>query len=50
MELDIVAYGREYKITYDTTNADYFYKYLSTVEDMIKAFSIQEPRFEGINC
>ena len=50
MEVDILAYNREYKITYDTTSPEHYQKYFSTVEKMISTFKISEPTFEEITC
>jgi hypothetical protein len=50
MEVDILAYNREYKLTYDTTSSEHYQKYLSTVEKMISTFKISEPTFEEITC
>ena len=50
MKVIIVAFDREYVITYDTSNADYYNKYVSTFEEMLQTFKISEPKFDGINC
>ena len=50
MEIDVLAFNREYKITFDTTSADLYQKYILTMEEMIKAFEIDEPTFEEIAC
>jgi hypothetical protein len=40
MEIDVLAYNREYKITFDTSGTSLYQKYISTVEEMIKTFKI----------
>ena len=50
MEIDVLAYNREYKITFDTSDTSLYQKYISTVEEMIKTFKINEPTFEEIAC
>jgi len=50
MEIDILAFNREYKITYDTSSTELYQKYISTVEEMIETFDIAEPTFEEIAC
>jgi hypothetical protein len=50
MDIDMIAYNREYKITYDTSNTELYQKYISTVEEMIRTFQINEPTFEEIAC
>lgn len=50
MDIDVLAYNREYKITYDTSSVELYEKYISTVEEMIKTFQINEPTFEEIAC
>jgi PsbP-like protein len=50
MDIDVLAYNREYKITYDTSNIELYQKYISTVEQMIRTFEINEPTFEEISC
>ena len=50
MEVDILAFDREYKITYDTSGEEFFDRNLSTFEEMINTFKISEPTFEGIVC
>ncbi len=50
MEIDVLAFNREYKITFDTTSTDLYQKYIQTVEDMIMTFEINEPTFEEIAC
>lgn len=50
MDIDVLAYNREYKITYDTSNTELYQKYISTVEEMIRTFQINEPTFEEIAC
>ena len=48
MEIDVLAYNREYKITFDTSGTSLYQKYISTVEEMISTFKINEPTFEEI--
>lgn len=50
MEIDVLAYNREYKITFDAGGSSLYQKYISTVEEMIKTFKINEPTFEEIAC
>ena len=50
MEIDVLAYNREYKITFDTSGTSIYQKYISTVEEMIRTFKINEPTFEEIAC
>ena len=50
MKVIDVAFDREYVITYDTSNADYYKKHISTFEEMLKTFKISIPKFDGINC
>ena len=50
MQVDVLAFNREYKITFDTANAELFQKYISTVEEMVKTFEISEPTYEEISC
>jgi hypothetical protein len=50
MEIDVLAYNREYKITFDTSRTSLYQKYISTVEEMIRTFKINEPTFEEIAC
>lgn len=50
MEIDVLAYNREYKITFDTSGTALYQKYISTVEEMIRTFKINEPTFEEIDC
>lgn len=50
MEIDVPAYNREYKITFDTSGSSLYQKYISTVEEMIGTFKINEPTFEEIAC
>jgi hypothetical protein len=50
MEIDVLAYNREYKITFDTSGTSLYQKYISTVEEMIRTFKINEPTFEEIAC
>jgi PsbP-like protein len=50
MEIDVLAYNREYKITFDTSGTSLYQKYISTVEEMIRTFKINEPTFEEIDC
>jgi len=50
MEIDVLAYNREYKITFDPSSLELYLKYISTVEDMIRTFEINQPTFEEIAC
>jgi hypothetical protein len=50
MEIDILAFNRESKITCDISSTELYQKYISTVEEMIETFDIAEPRFEEIAC
>jgi hypothetical protein len=50
MNIDVLAYNREYKITYDVSSIELYQKYISTVEEMIRTFQINEPTFEEIAC
>lgn len=50
MDIDVLAYNREYKITYDTSSVELYEKYISTVEEMIRTFQINEPTYEEIAC
>jgi PsbP-like protein len=50
MEIDVLAYNREYKITFDTSSMELYQKYISTVENMIRTFEINQPTFEEISC
>ncbi len=50
MEIDVLAYNREYKITFDNSGTSFYQKYISTVEEMIRTFKINEPTFEEIAC
>ena len=36
MEIDILAFNREYKTTYDTSSTELYQKYVPTVEEMIE--------------
>ena len=50
MEIDVLAYNREYKITFDPSSIELYQKYISTVENMIRTFEINQPTFEEIAC
>ena len=50
MEIDVLAYNREYKITFDTSSIELYQKYITTVENMIRTFEINQPSFEEIAC
>jgi PsbP-like protein len=50
MEIDVLAYNREYKITFETSGTSLYQEYISTVEEMIGTFKINEPTFEEIAC
>ena len=49
MEIDVLAFNREYKITFDTAST-HLYQIHPELEEMIKAFEIDEPTFEEIAC
>jgi hypothetical protein len=34
IEIDVLAFNREYKITFDTTSTDLYQKYIQTAEEM----------------
>jgi hypothetical protein len=36
MEIDILAFNREYKTTYDTSSTELYQNYISTIEEMIE--------------
>jgi len=40
MEIDILAFNREYKTTYDTSSTELYQKYIPTVEEMIETFDM----------
>lgn len=50
MEIDVLAYNREYKITFDTSGSALYQKYICTVGEMIRTLKINEPTFEEISC
>jgi hypothetical protein len=50
MEIDVLAFNREYKIIFDITSTDLYQKYIQTVEEMIMTIEIDEPTFEEIAC
>ena len=50
MEIDVLAFNREYKITFDTSGSALYQRYISTVEEMVRTFEINEPTFEEIAC
>jgi hypothetical protein len=50
MEVNIMAYGKEYKVIYDTTNDKYYKKYPSTFQKMLNTFVVSQLNFEGVNC
>ena len=50
MEVDILAFDREYKITYDTSGEEFFDRNLSTLEEMVNTLKISAPIFERIVC
>ena len=50
MKVLLVAFDREYVITYDASNSAYYDDYISAFEDMLKTFQISEPKFDGVNC
>jgi len=49
MEIDVLAYNREYK-TLVTSGSALYQKYICTVEEMIRTLKINEPTFEEISC
>jgi hypothetical protein len=49
MEVDIVAFNREYKLIYDAENAADYKKFISKFEEMLPTFKIYEPNFNGCN-
>lgn len=50
IEIDVLAFNRAYKITFDTTSTNLYQEYIQTVEEMIKTLEIDEPTFEEIAC
>jgi hypothetical protein len=50
MEVNIMAYGKEYKVIYDTTNDKYYKKYPSTFQKMLNTVVVLQLNFEGVNC
>ena len=50
LEVDVLAYNREYKIIFDSSSIELYKKYITTVEDMIRTFEINQPTFEEIAC
>jgi hypothetical protein len=50
MEIDVLAYNREYKISFDPSSIELYQKYISTVENMIRTFEINQPTFEEVAC
>lgn len=50
MEIDILAFEREYKLTYDTSGEEFFQDNFSTLEELVNTLKINEPTFEGIIC
>jgi hypothetical protein len=40
MEIDILAFNREYKTTYDTSSTELYQNYISTIEEMIETFDM----------
>jgi hypothetical protein len=50
MKVNVLAFDREYKIFYDTTNEKFYNKFISTFEKKLNTFTISDPSFEGIMC
>ena|SRR5215217_3793462 len=50
MEYLIIAYDREYKLTFEATDKKEFNKYSSIAEEMANSIKISKPNFKGINC
>jgi hypothetical protein len=50
MDINILAYDKEYQIELETENKEKFYDYSPIVSKMAKSIKITEPNFEGINC
>ncbi len=50
MEVDVVAFNREYKLIYDADNAANYKKFISKFEQMLPTFKIYEPDFNGSDC
>jgi hypothetical protein len=50
MEVIIIAYNREYTLTFEQSGKEGFDKYSSIVEGMANSIKISQPNFEGINC
>ncbi len=50
LEVDVLAYNRKYKIIFDSSSVELYKKYITTVEDMIRTFEINQPTFEEIAC
>jgi hypothetical protein len=46
----IIAYDREYLLTFEAADKEEFDKYSSTVEEMANSIKISKPNFEGTNC
>jgi hypothetical protein len=50
LEIDVLAYNREYKIIFDPSGNELYKKYITTVENMVSTFEINQPTFEEIAC
>jgi photosystem II reaction center protein PsbP len=50
MKVILVAFDREYVITFHATSPDYYDNNISTFEDMLNTFQITKPKFDGISC
>lgn len=50
MEIYVLAYNREYKIIFNPSSVELYQKYITTVEDMIRTFKINQPTFQEIAC
>jgi hypothetical protein len=46
----IIAYDREYELTFQANDKEEFDKYSSTVEEMANSIKITKPNFEGVKC
>lgn len=50
MKVILVAFDREYVITFHANSPDYYDNNISTFEDMLTTFQITKPKFDGISC
>jgi hypothetical protein len=50
LEIDVLAYNREYKIILDPSGNELYKKYITTVENMVSTFEINQPTFEETAC